>query len=66
MAGLMIPGMVPIVLEIPIRMAAYWGATSKWLTENPAQANPKIKEIYENIIIKYALYYIMHCEYSWF
>ena len=39
-AGLMIPGMVPMVLEIPMRMAAYWGAMSRWLMENPAQAKP--------------------------
>ena len=38
--GEMIPGMVPMVLEIPIRMAAYWGAMSRWLMENPAQAKP--------------------------
>lgn len=40
MVGLTMPGMVPMVLEMPIRMAAYWGAMSKWLMLNPAQANP--------------------------
>ena len=29
-----------MVLDIPIRIAAYWGAMSKWLIENPAQAKP--------------------------
>jgi hypothetical protein len=27
--GLMIPGMVPIVLEMPIRIAAYWKVKKK-------------------------------------
>ncbi len=40
MAGLMMPGMVPMVLEMPMRMAAYCGAMSRWLMENPAQAKP--------------------------
>jgi hypothetical protein len=40
MTGLMIPGMVPMVFEMPMRMAAYWGAMSRWLMEKPAQANP--------------------------
>ena len=34
------PGMVPTVLDIPIRMAAYLGATSRWFTPNPAQVKP--------------------------
>ena len=38
--GQMMPGMVPTVLEIPIRMAAYLGATSRWFTPNPAQVRP--------------------------
>ena len=32
-AGLMMPGMVPMVLEMPMRMAAYCGAMSKWLMD---------------------------------
>ena len=40
MTGLMMPGMVPMVLEMPIRMAAYCGAMSRWLMEKPAQAKP--------------------------
>ena len=40
MTGLMMPGMVPMVLEIPMRMAAYCGAMSRWLMEKPAQAKP--------------------------
>ena len=27
-------------MEIPIRMAAYLGATSRWFTPNPAQVRP--------------------------
>ena len=42
-AGLSIPGMVPTVLEIPIRMAAYFGATSRWFTPN---LNKKKKRIH--------------------
>lgn len=40
MEGLTIPGMVPMVLEMPMRMAAYCGAMSRWLMEKPAQAKP--------------------------
>ena len=40
MTGLMMPGMVPMVLEMPMRMAAYCGAMSRWLIENPAHAKP--------------------------
>ena len=36
MTGLMMPGMVPMVLEMPMRMAAYCGAMSRWLMEKPA------------------------------
>ena len=36
MTGLMMPGMVPMVLEMPMRMAAYCGAMSRWLIEKPA------------------------------
>ena len=39
-AGLRIPGMVPTVFEMPMSMAAYFGATSRWLTPNPAQVRP--------------------------
>ena len=38
--GQIMPGMVPTVLEIPIRMAAYLGATSRWFTPKPAQVRP--------------------------
>ena len=34
------PGMVPTVLDIPMSIAAYLGATSRWLTPNPAQVRP--------------------------
>ena len=40
MTGLMMPGMVPMVLEMPMRMAAYCGAMSRWLIEKPAPAKP--------------------------
>ena len=39
-AGLRIPGIVPTVLDMPISMAAYLGATSRWFTPNPAQVRP--------------------------
>ena len=32
MVGDMIPGEVPIVFDIPNKMAAYWWAISKWFT----------------------------------
>ena len=38
--GHIMPGMVPTVLDMPIRMAAYLGATSRWFTPNPAQVRP--------------------------
>ena len=34
------PAKVPAVLEMPIRMPAYWGAMSMWLTEKPPLAKP--------------------------
>lgn len=38
MIGEMIPGIVAKVLEMPIKIEAYCGATSKWLTAKPLQA----------------------------
>ena len=34
------PGMVAAMFDIPIRMPAYLGAMSRWLTLMPATANP--------------------------
>ena len=34
------PAMVPIPLDIPIRILAYLGAISRWLTLKPEMANP--------------------------
>ena len=35
-----IPANVPAVLEMPIKMPAYFGAISIWFTENPPLAKP--------------------------
>lgn len=39
-SGPKIPGMVAKVFEAAIRCPAYWGAKSKWFTENPLQQTP--------------------------
>jgi len=37
---LYLPASVPAVFEMPIKIPAYLGAMSIWLTENPPLANP--------------------------